>query len=116
MSENIRIRLICLEAEEYKYLDGWDKTKHKGATRVERIPTALLDDVCINSIREYRNFFPDALFGEFCALDFSKTIKRTPRYSYPILRLFLELGVIEHIRTDGRKFIYKKTEKSIDEA
>ena len=47
-SERIRIRLLYLEAEEYKYLDGWDKSKRRGATRIERIPTALLDDFTVS--------------------------------------------------------------------
>lgn len=106
--KNLRVRLIYLVAEEYRYLDGWDKTKKKGATRLERIPVAILDDVVVSSTKEYSAFFPNNLGEYFTAKEFSKAIKRTDRYAYPILRFFSHFGFIEHARTEGRKFIYKK--------
>ena len=107
-NENLRVRLLFLEAEEFKYLDGWDKSGKRGSTRAERIPTALLESVDINSSSEYAAFFPKSLGEKFTAMEFSKAIKRTPRYSYNVLRFFLFVGAIEHIENRGRAFVYKK--------
>lgn len=105
---NLRVRLVYLSAEEYKYLDGWDKTKRKGATRVERIPTDIHEDVTLTDLSDCGDFFPEELLDGFTAAEFSKAIKRTPRYAYTILRFFMLAGVIAHIGNDGRKFIYKR--------
>ncbi len=107
-NENLRVRLLFLDAEEFKYLDGWDKSGKKGATRAERIPTALLESVDINFPSEYAAYLPESLGESFTAAEFSKAIKRTSRYSYNVLRFFLFVGVIERIENRGRAFVYKK--------
>ena len=105
---NLRIRLIFLDAEEFKYLDGWDKSGKKGATRAERIPTALLEIADINSPSEYAAYLPKSLGETFTAAEFSKAIKRTPRYSYNVLRFFLFVGAIERTENQGRAFSYSR--------
>lgn len=107
-NENLRVRLLFLEAEEFKYLDGWDRSGKKGATRAERIPTALLESVDVNFPTEYAAYLPKSLGKTFTAKEFSKAIKRTPRYSYNVLRFFLFVGAIERTENRGKAFVYKK--------
>ena len=51
--EGLTIVLLFLDMEEYRLLNGWSRDKKKGSTRYDRIPTALVEEVEIDDIRDY---------------------------------------------------------------
>ena len=106
-NDNLHILLVDLNVQEYKYLNGRDKTGKKGSTRAERIPNKLLDIREISSVDDYARFFPKNLSEKFTASEFSRAIKRTQRYAYTILRFFLHVGVISHAGNKGKAFLYE---------
>lgn len=44
---NLRLKLVLLDMEEYRLLNGWSRDKKKGSTRYDRIPTALVEEIVI---------------------------------------------------------------------
>ena len=42
--ENLRIRPVLLDMEEYRLLNGWSRDKKKGSSRFDRIPMALVEE------------------------------------------------------------------------
>ena len=107
-SENLTVRLVLLECEEFKLLDGKDKTRKRGATRIDRIPTAIIDEIELRGIEDFRIFLPDSLGEEFTAKEYMKAAGTRSRYVYYSMKLMEHLGFIEHIRNDGRAFVYKR--------
>lgn len=105
--ENLSIRMIFLRAEEFKYLDGWDRSKKRGATKIDRIPTALLDDITINSKSDYLRFIPDSLRVEFTARELSLAAQYPARISSYVTGLLRTVGVIQFVRKEGRAYVYK---------
>ena len=104
---NLRIWLVYLKAEEYRYLNSKGNGK-RHSVRAERIPVQLNDIRVISSVDDYSDYFPDALREKFTAAEFAKAIKRTQRYSYPVLRFFLETGAISYVEKQGKAFVYKR--------
>ena len=105
---NFRLKLIFLSADEYKRLDGWDKTKKKGATRIERIPSELLSVIDFNSVSDYERYIPSEISGEFLAKDFARAIKRPSRFTYFVIRFFVNLGLVAPIGKEGRAIKYMR--------
>ena len=107
---NLTLRLIVMSAEEYKSLDGWDKTKKKGATRLERIPTAVERIVDLNSVGDYVSILPP-LPDRFTAKDFSRALRIKGRRASYSLRLLLSIGAVSKVGKNGRAYVYEITKE-----
>ena len=53
---NLRFRLVFLDMEEYKLLNGWSKDRKKGASRYDRIPTELVREMEITCPQDFLQF------------------------------------------------------------
>jgi len=106
-----QVKLMLLSVDEYRRLDGWDKAKKKGASKADRIPSALLDVVDLTAPEDYMRYFPSEIEGEFLARDFAKAIKRPSRFTYYVIKLFERLGYVEAVGKQGRAILYKTKDK-----
>jgi len=104
----LTVTVVYMRVDEYKNLNGWDVTGKRGATRLERIPTALLHTEDITSVEYYKELIPDNLGEEFLAKDFCRAIKRTSRYSYYILKLLVAAGALRESGMRGRAVVYQR--------
>ena len=105
--ENLSIHLVFLDMEEYRYQNGYGKEKKRGAPRIERIPTAFVEEVVLSSREDYRIFLPESLSAEFTVKQYAKAIGQKPRYAYLGLRILKDcFGLVSHVRTDGREYVY----------
>lgn len=106
--ENLSVLLVFLDVEEYKYQNGYGREKKRGAARIERIPTAFCEQLLLSSREDYRVFLPEGLAREFTAKQYAKAIGQKPRYAYLGLRILKDcFGLVSHVRTEGREYIYK---------
>lgn len=106
--KNLSVHLLFLDMAEYRYRNGYGKEKKRGAARIERIPTALHEQIVLSSREDYRIFLPETLGEEFTAKEYAKAIGQKPRYAYLGLRILKDcFGLISHVRTEGREYVYK---------
>ncbi|MEG1847459.1 MAG: hypothetical protein RR238_03210 [Lachnospiraceae bacterium] len=54
--KRLHLRLLLLDMEEYRLLNGWSEDKKRGSVRFERIPIALQGDITIALPSDYRMF------------------------------------------------------------
>lgn len=107
-NERLTVRLVFLNMEEYRYKNGYGKEKKRRAPRVERIPTAFVEEIVLASREDYRIFLPEGLAQEFTAKQYAKAVGQKPRYAYLGLRILKDcFGLVSHVRTEGREYIYK---------
>jgi len=106
--QNVTFTLVFMEMDEYKLKNGWDKTKKRGASRCERIPTALCDIITLKSPLDFGITVPDSLGESFTASEFAKAAKMTPKAASYAVSALKKLGVIEHTDTKGRAYIYTR--------
>ena len=64
-NERLHFILTFLDMEEYRMLDGWSKDKKKGATKTDKIPTALVAEWRIDAKEDYLKFLPLKQQGDF---------------------------------------------------
>lgn len=108
-SPNLKIRLVFLDVDEYKYRDGWSRDRKKGAHRYERIPVALNSIVCLDCPQDYLMFIPESIREMkegFTTKDYASAIKKNTKYAYYALTSLLCAGVIQKIGKVRNSFVY----------
>ena len=110
--ENVSFTLVFMDMDEYKLLNGWDKDKKRGASRCERIPTALCDIVTLAKPSDFAATIPDILGESFTAAEFAKAARMTPKTASYAVSALKKLGVIEHTATKGRAYVYTRKDYS----
>lgn len=71
---NLRIKIVMLNMEEYRFLDGWSQDKKKGSTRCDRIPTDIIQELYIENSRDYNLLIPESLDEEFTSKDYKRRL------------------------------------------
>ena len=105
---NFHLRLILMDVEEYRLLNGWSQDRKKGSVRYDRIPKSLVDDIFINNQNDYKQFFPQTLSEEFTSKDYKKHTKLTEKNARTALNVLYYLEAVERIGKKGNSYIYKR--------
>ena len=112
--EGFLVRLVFLKTEEFRYLDGKDPTRHKGSTKIDKIPTELVDDITLSKPEDYLSLLPDGLSEPFLEKDLRRMLKYPARISSAVIGVLKQMGVIRQIGKSGRAHLYEKTKTHTD--
>lgn len=104
---NLRIRLVLMDMEEYRLLNGWSADKKKGSTRYDRIPLALTGEAQINCLRDYMQFVPYDLAETFTVKDFAKAAHIRADLARVVMNLLFYTGAVERMGKEGRAWLYR---------
>ena len=72
---NLTIKLVLMDVEEYKLLNGWDNSKKRGAWRYDRIPVGIREIVVLEQPEDYMQFVPYELEDGFTSKDFARVCR-----------------------------------------
>ena len=103
---NLRLKLVLLDMEEYKLLNGWSKDKKKGASRYDRIPTELVEEVEINCLKDYMQFVPYELESEFTSKEFAKAAHIPVSLAQSVLNILYHVGTVTRVGKKGQQYLY----------
>lgn len=106
-NENLSIRLLLLDCDEYRYLDGKDATRKKKATKLECIPVDIIDEMCLTAVSDYLVLLPKELGDSFTAAEYLKATGSRSRYTYYGLRLLCDLKLLAREKV-GKAYIYSR--------
>jgi len=104
---NLRLRLILMDMEEYRELNGWSKDKKKGSSRYDRIPTQLINEVEINCLEDYMQFVPYELEGEFTVKEFAKAARIPAKLAGIVVNILYYIGTIDRTGKKGNSYLYQ---------
>lgn len=105
--ENLRIRPVLLDMEEYRLLNGWSRDKKKGSSRFDRIPTTFVEEVEINCLEDYMQFVPYELQEQFTAREFAKAAHIAVSLAQTTLNILHHVGVVERVGKQGKAYLYE---------
>ena len=110
---HLTVRLLFIDMEEYRLLNGWSKDKKHGSTRYERIPGALREEIVLRSLRDYEEaFVPELSFPEeFTAAEFQKENRMTKRAASYTIGFLREIGAVRQTGMRGRAYLYRRNER-----
>lgn len=107
---NLHLRLVLMNMEEYRLLNGWSKDKKKGSTRYDRVPTELVKEITIDCLQDYLQFLPYDLPEEFTSADYAKKVRVTRTVAQTALNLLDYVGVVERVGKQGKSYLYRVVE------
>ena len=104
---NFHLKIVLMDMEEYRMLDGYGKDKKKRATKCDKFPLSLVAEYDIEIPKDYMMLLPAELPERFTSVEFAKLTKISPALARTALLLLSELGIV--LRTDkkGNAFIYE---------
>lgn len=103
----LRFRIVMVDVEEYRKLDGWSENKKKGSTRAERIPVNIGDIIEINTAADYKKLIPPDMPDEFVSSEFKTASGLSQRDAGTALNVLKSVGAVEQIGKRGRAYLYK---------
>ena len=106
---NLTIKMILMDMEEYRLLDGWSKDRKKGSTRCDRIPTELIDVITIKTARDYQSLIPDSIKEPFSSKDFKIAAGISLSQSQATLNILSHVGAVTKSGKIGNAFLYTRT-------
>jgi len=106
---HLHIRLLLMDVEEYRLLNGWSHDKKKGSTRYDRIPKDLVEDFQINTVKDYEKLVPSTLPEEFTSEEYRRATKLTLKRAQTALNVLTYIKTVERIGKRGRSLLYRRT-------
>ncbi|MDD3173071.1 MAG: hypothetical protein PHF63_05345 [Herbinix sp.] len=114
LNPNLNLKIILINIEEYRFLDGWSQDKKKGSTRCDRIPTELVDEILISGPKEYQILIPDILGGEFTSKDYKKASRLPMNQAQTALNVLHYVGAIDRVGKKGNSYVYIRVQGDDD--
>lgn len=105
---NLNLKIVMVNLEEYRFLDGWSQDKKKGSSRCDRIPTEIVREISINSIMDYQLLIPESLTSEFTSKDYKKAAGLPMHQAQTALNILYYLGVVDRIGKNDNSFVYER--------
>lgn len=110
VNDKLRLKFVFMDMEEYRLLNGWSQDKKKGSTRYDRIPTELVEEVCVDRIEDYMQFVPYSLPEQFTTADFAREAHIKPDTAQVVVHLLHYTGVLKRVGKKGRSYLYQVVE------
>jgi hypothetical protein len=108
---NLSILILRIDLEEYRLLNGWSRDRKKGSWRDDRIPLDLIDECLLRCPGDYRQLLPGGLGETFSSADLAGCAKVSSRLAQTALRILLAMQVVEIRGKQGRKRLYRITQR-----
>ena len=107
--ENLHFKFLFFRIEEFKFLNGRTETRKKGATRYERVPTALLEEVDFATREDFLSLIPEGLSDPFTVMDFAKAAKVNKEAAFYAVGILRELLLVDRCGKSSRSYLYRRT-------
>lgn len=108
---HLTVKLLLMEMEEYKIQNGYGKDKKIRASKYDRIPLDIVEEIAIERPEDLMQFIPLELEEPFTRKQFAKTAHINERMASLIIKLYRYYGMIEQTGKDGRSYLYEIKER-----
>ncbi len=103
---NIRIKIVMMNMEEIRLLNGWSKDKKKGSSRFDRIPTEIVEEIDLYSLEDYMQMVPIELAETFCSKDYAKASHLSIGMAQTALNILTYTGTVKRIGKRGNEILW----------
>ena len=107
-NESLRVLLLLVDMDEYRYLNGWSADGKKGSTRHERFPLALADSLLLVTKEDYEGLLPSDLCSPFTSKEFASAARIRTRIAQTVLTVLSKRGAVQCVGKSGRLNLYMK--------
>lgn len=104
----LSLSIVLVNIEEQRLLNGWSEDKKRGSSRYERIPTALVDQIDINSVEDYKKLIPEGLAEPFTTKTYKEATKLSIGQARTALHVLHYVGAVRKIGKQGNTILYER--------
>ena len=101
------LKIVLMDMEEYRMLDGYGKDKKKRASKCDKFPLKLVAEYDIETPADYMMLLPAELPDSFTAKEFAKLTKIPVALAQTTLLLLTELQIVLRTGKQGNAYIYE---------
>ena len=105
------VKLLLMELEEYKLLNGYGKNKKIRASKYDRIPLDIIEEIVIERPEDLMQFVPLELEEPFTVKQFAKAAHINDRMASLAIKLYQYYGMMEHTGKKGQAYLYETRER-----
>ncbi len=110
-SPGISFRIVLMDLEEYRLLDGWSMDKKKGATHCDKIPLHLINELILKEPSDYALFLPDDLPDLFTSGEYAKATRSSIKLAQTSLHILHYIGLLNRVGKRGHSYLYQRSNK-----
>lgn len=104
---NLKLRLVLIDMEEYRLLNGWSYDRKKGSSRFDRIPVELVEEVEIDCPEDYMQFVPYELEDAFTSGEFARAAHIPVSLAQTVLNILYYMGTLTRVGKRGKQYLYE---------
>jgi hypothetical protein len=104
---NLRLHILMMEMEEYKLLNGWGPQKKNHASKYDRIPVQICQEVILEKKEDYMQLVPYDLEEEFTSLEFAKVAHINRNLATVVLNILDHMEVVERMGKRKNAYLYR---------
>ena len=104
---HLRFKLVLLDMEEYKLLNGRGKNRKIRASRYDRIPTELVQELETERPEDFLQFVPPELEGPFTTKDFAKAARISQPLAQVTLNILYHMEAVARVGKKGNLYLYE---------
>ena len=104
---HLRFKLVLLDMEEYKLLNGRGKNRKIRASRYDRIPTELVQELEMERPEDFLQFVPPELEGPFTTKDFAKAARICQTLAQVTLNILYHMEAVARVGKKGNLYLYE---------
>lgn len=108
---NLKLKLVLIDMEEYRLLNGWSHDRKKGSSRYDRIPSEMVGEVVLESAEDYMQFVPPQLEEPFTSKEFAKAAHINVGLAQTVLNILYYMGTVERVGKKERSYLYLPAEQ-----
>lgn len=102
----LTFRIIMVDVEEYRMLDGWSHDHKRGSHRAERIPTAYGEEYLAGGEHGWAALIPPGLAEEFTVKEYAAAAHILKSHAQHAIYVLRHAGAVEACGMRGREKVY----------
>ncbi|MGN0289722.1 MAG: hypothetical protein ACI4DQ_08925 [Lachnospiraceae bacterium] len=108
--ENLTVKVVFLDMEEYRLLNGWSRDKKRGSHRYDRIPLDFIEEKELTCPRDYLQLVPYGIEEPFDVKAFAREAKIKQDRARQVLYILYYLNQVERVGKKGNAYLYRVKE------
>ena len=106
---HLTIVILMIDMEEIKLLDGYGHNRKNHATKYDRLPLRLVEELTLSCPEDYRMLVPLEL-EQFTSAEYAKAVRLPKHLGANAMQILYEMGVVERVGRDKRGYLYEVVE------
>lgn len=102
----LTIRIMLIDMEEYRLLDGWSHDKKRGSHRYDRNPVGLYDEILLSTRDDYSALIPESFPEPFTVKELADKLHVRKSKMGICVNVLASLGIIQRVENIGRSYAY----------